>query len=67
MSRKDQGDKVIVFERAGVVFCFNFHPTKSFTDYKIGVHEPGKYPLTNETRVSNVWPSAGRVGRFKSG
>jgi len=49
ISRKDQGDKVIVFERAGVVFCFNFNPTKSFTDYKIGVHEPGKYKMVLDT------------------
>jgi len=35
---------VIVFERAGLVFAFNFHPTKSFSDYKIGVEHAGEYP-----------------------
>ena len=45
MSRKHEDDKVIVFERAEVLFAFNFHPTKSFTDYKIGVEKPGKYPF----------------------
>ena len=44
VSRKHEGDKVIVFERAGVVFVFNFHPSKSYTDYKIGVQVDGKYP-----------------------
>jgi len=45
VSCKHQDDKVIVFERAGVVFCFNFHTTKSYTDYKIGVDAPGKYKI----------------------
>ncbi|VDP95804.1 unnamed protein product [Trichobilharzia regenti] len=42
VSRKNEGDKVIAFERAGVLFVFNFHPTQSFTDYKIGVETPGR-------------------------
>ena len=33
---KHEDDKVIVFERNGLVFVFNFHPFKSFSDYKIG-------------------------------
>ncbi|CAI2723355.1 unnamed protein product [Schistosoma spindalis] len=45
VSRKNEGDKVIAFERAGVLFVFNFHPTQSFTDYKIGVDAPGKYHI----------------------
>jgi len=45
VSEKDEGDKVIVFERAGYVFCFNFHPDKSFTDYKIGVDVSGNYTI----------------------
>lgn len=45
VSCKHEGDKVIVFERAGLVFVFNFHPTKSFADYTIGVHEPGEYKV----------------------
>ena len=38
-------DKMIVFERAGLVFAFNFHPTNSFTDYRIGVEVPGDYHI----------------------
>ncbi|KAF2884837.1 hypothetical protein ILUMI_21314 [Ignelater luminosus] len=43
VSWKHEDDKVIAFERAGLVFIFNFHPTKSFPDYRIGVHNEGKY------------------------
>ncbi|KAI8846972.1 glycogen branching enzyme [Chytridium lagenaria] len=28
--------KIIAFERGGLLWIFNFHPTKSFTDYRIG-------------------------------
>lgn len=45
MSRKHESDLVVVYERADVVFAFNFHPTQSYTDYKIGVQEAGTYPL----------------------
>jgi 1,4-alpha-glucan branching enzyme len=36
VSWKHEDDKVIAFERRGVLFVFNFHNGKSFTDYKIG-------------------------------
>ncbi|VDM16166.1 unnamed protein product [Hydatigera taeniaeformis] len=45
VSRKHEDDKVIVFERAGVLFVFNFHPQKSFTNYRIGVDIPGSYKI----------------------
>ena len=45
VSLKHEGDKVIVFERAGLLFVFNFHPTESFTDYRVGVEEPGEYSV----------------------
>ncbi|GJD09524.1 1,4-alpha-glucan-branching enzyme [Galdieria sulphuraria] len=39
-------DKVIAFEKGdGLLFVFNFHPVKSFSDYSIGVLWPGKYVL----------------------
>ncbi len=37
VSCKHEDDKVIVFERAGLVFAFNFHTSKSFTDYRVGL------------------------------
>ncbi|KAI0939153.1 alpha-1,4-glucan branching enzyme [Taiwanofungus camphoratus] len=43
VSLKHEGDKVLVYERAGLLFVFNFHPTQSFTDYRVGVEEPGEY------------------------
>ena len=46
LSRKHEDDKVIVFERAGLLFVFNFNPSKSYTDYKIGVQVDGTYPST---------------------
>ena len=45
MSRKHESDQVVVYERAGVVFAFNFHPSQSYTDYKIGVDDAGSYPV----------------------
>jgi 1,4-alpha-glucan branching enzyme len=36
---------VIVFERAGLLFIFNFHPSQSYTDYRVGVDEPGEYHI----------------------
>lgn len=46
VSRKHEGDKLIVFDRADkLVFVFNWHPSNSYTDYKIGVNVPGKYPF----------------------
>jgi 1,4-alpha-glucan branching enzyme len=37
-------DKILAFSRAGLVFVFNFHPTRSFTDYGIAV-PAGDYKL----------------------
>ncbi|KAK3946285.1 glycoside hydrolase superfamily [Diplogelasinospora grovesii] len=45
ISLKHEGDKVIVFERAGLVFIFNFHATQSFTDYRVGIEVPGTYRI----------------------
>ncbi|KIJ69977.1 glycoside hydrolase family 13 protein [Hydnomerulius pinastri MD-312] len=43
VSLKHEGDKMIVYERAGLLFIFNFHPTNSFTDYRVGVNVAGDY------------------------
>uniref|UniRef100_A0A915N8J3 1,4-alpha-glucan branching enzyme n=1 Tax=Meloidogyne javanica TaxID=6303 RepID=A0A915N8J3_MELJA len=45
VSWKHEIDKIIAFERAGLLFIFNFHPTKSFSDYKFGIGEAGVYQL----------------------
>lgn len=49
VSTKHNGDKVIVFERGGCVFVFNFHPSQSYSDYKIGVGAAGKYKMVLDT------------------
>lgn len=41
----EQSDKVCVFERGNLLFVFNFHPTDSFTDYRVGTDWAGKYKV----------------------
>lgn len=52
-----QGDKVIVFERAGLLFIFNFHVSNSFTDYRVGVEVPGTYNvvLSSDDKQYGGW------------
>ena len=45
VSLKNEKDKVIVFERAGLLWIFNFHPQQSFTDYRVGVETAGTYQI----------------------
>nr|QNR00776.1 starch branching enzyme [Canna indica] len=45
ISRKDEWDKIIVFERGNLVFVFNFHWTNSYFDYRVGCLKPGKYKV----------------------
>ncbi|RMZ91720.1 hypothetical protein DV736_g1042, partial [Chaetothyriales sp. CBS 134916] len=59
ISLKNEVDKVIVFERAGLLWIFNFHPTKSFTDYRVGVQESGVYRIVIDTDAKDV----GGLGR----
>jgi 1,4-alpha-glucan branching enzyme len=44
----NEGDKVIAFERDGLVYVLNFHPNKSFTDYPVDV-SPGTYRIILNT------------------
>ncbi|MCG6910432.1 MAG: alpha amylase C-terminal domain-containing protein [Deltaproteobacteria bacterium] len=37
-------DKIIAFQRKGLLFVFNFHPTRSFSDYRINA-PAGKYRM----------------------
>lgn len=59
VSLKNEADKVVVYERAGLLFIFNFHPTKSFTDYRVGVEEPGEYKIVLSS-------DEGRFGGFNN-
>ncbi|KAF2491649.1 alpha-glucan branching enzyme [Lophium mytilinum] len=53
VSLKNESDKVIVFERAGLLWIFNFHPSTSFTDYRVGVEQEGTYRivLTSDSKA----------------
>ncbi|KIW99386.1 1,4-alpha-glucan-branching enzyme [Rhinocladiella mackenziei CBS 650.93] len=59
ISLKNESDKVLVFERAGLLWVFNFHPTKSFTDYRVGVEQAGVYKIVIDTDA----PEYGGLGR----
>jgi 1,4-alpha-glucan branching enzyme len=45
VSKKDNGDKMVVFERGDAVFVFNWHPTRSYENYRVGCLKPGKYTI----------------------
>nr|XP_003469368.1 1,4-alpha-glucan-branching enzyme [Cavia porcellus] len=45
VSEKHEDNKIITFERANLLFIFNFHPSKSFTDYRVGTALPGKFKI----------------------
>lgn len=60
VSLKHEGDKVIVFERAGLLFVFNFHPTNSYTDYRVGIEVPGSYRVA----LDSDRPEYGGHGRI---
>jgi 1,4-alpha-glucan branching enzyme len=49
VSLKHEDDKLIVFERGNLLWIFNFHPTQSFADYKIGTEWAGKYSIALNT------------------
>jgi 1,4-alpha-glucan branching enzyme len=61
VSLKHDGDKVISFERAGLLWIFNFHPSSSFTDYRVGVEQAGTYRIVLNTDA----PEFGGLGRVK--
>lgn len=47
VSRKHNDDKIVVFERGGLLWVFNFHHSKSYSDYRVGVDTPGVYVHCN--------------------
>jgi len=49
VSLKHEADKIIAFERAGLLWIFNFHPHQSFTGYRVGVDVPGTYKVVIDT------------------
>ncbi|KAJ2661621.1 alpha-1,4-glucan branching enzyme [Coemansia sp. RSA 1200] len=66
---KHEGDKVLAFERGGLVWIFNFHPTQSYADYRVGVAWPGKYTAalaTDDTRFLGQGRIDGSVAHFST-
>merc|ERR1719499_503855 len=57
--RYHEDDKTICFERAGLIFCFNFHPLKSHTDHWVGIDFAGEYKIV----LDSDWPEFGGFNR----
>ena len=64
-------DHVLAFERGGLLFVFNFHPTRSFPEYTIGVTQGCDYRLIlssdekrfgGEDRIADIPYSAYQQG-----
>ncbi|TPX77164.1 1,4-alpha-glucan branching enzyme [Chytriomyces confervae] len=49
VSLKHEVDKVIVFERGNLLWIFNFNPTQSFTDYRVGTKWTGVHRIVLNT------------------
>ena len=43
--RQHEQDQILVYERAGLIFAFNFHPTNSQTGLFINAPEHGDYKV----------------------
>jgi 1,4-alpha-glucan branching enzyme len=63
VSLKNENDKVLAFERGGLLWIFNFHPTSSFADYRIGVDVPGTYRIA----LDSDWKEFGGFDRNERG
>jgi 1,4-alpha-glucan branching enzyme len=57
---------MIVFERAGLLFVFNFHPTQSFADYRVGVEVGGEYEcvLSSDEERYGGWGNVKEGGKY---
>lgn len=56
----DDTNKVIIFERASLIFIFNLHPVNSIPDYKFWVPEKGNYRIV----LNSDRESCGGFGRI---
>ena len=55
----DNDNKTIVYEQAGLIFVFNFHPSAAIMDYRLPVAVAGKYRLI----LNSDDPQYGGFGR----
>ncbi len=58
----DEGNKIIIFERANLIFVFNFHITNAIPNYKFWLPEAGKYQVV----LNSDEEQFGGFGRIKS-
>jgi 1,4-alpha-glucan branching enzyme len=49
VSLKHEEDKIISFERGNLLWIFNFHPSKSFENYRIGTQWAGVHRVVLST------------------
>jgi len=49
----DETNKCLIFERAGLIFLFNFHPKGSIPGYEFVVPQAGKYKIILNTDNAN--------------
>ena len=61
VSLKHEQDKVVAFERGGLLFIFNFNAQKSFTNYRIGVDTPGIYKVVLNSDNKERFMGHGRI------
>lgn len=55
----DDSNKTLIYEQAGLLFVFNWHPTASVADYILPVPQPGKWRI----ELSSDDPLYGGQGR----
>ena len=62
VSRKNEADKVIVVERGDLVLVFNFHPSSSFSDYRVGCPDsrPRKVVMSSDEAVFGGWANVSK-------
>lgn len=64
----DDEKKVLVYERRGKVFALNFHPTNSYTDYKICPTVKGEYQvvLSSDESAFGGWDRISKEVKYCS-
>ena len=59
MPLQDEGDKLVIFERGDLVFVFNFHPTNSYSDYRVGCKNSGDLKVLGSCAMYALRPLLG--------
>jgi 1,4-alpha-glucan branching enzyme len=54
VSLKHESDQVIVFDKAGLVFVINLHPSQSYSDYRIGAPAGGDYVIALDSDAADM-------------